>query len=51
MHRLEQLITAVTEQLRLLAATRLREEGMVDVAASTDSCAARPDFPDDRSEQ
>jgi hypothetical protein len=51
MHRLEQLIMAVTEQLRLLAATRMGEAGMVDVAASTDGGVARPDFPDDRSEQ
>jgi hypothetical protein len=29
----------------------MREAGVVDVAASTDGCAARPDFPDDRSEQ
>jgi hypothetical protein len=50
MHRLEQLIMAVTEQLRLLAATRMREPGMVDVAASTDGCAAPSGFPDDRSE-
>jgi hypothetical protein len=27
------------------------EAGMVDVAASTDGGVARPDFPDDRSEQ
>ena len=51
MHRLEQLIMAVTEQLRLLTATRTREAGMVDVAASTDGCAAPSDFPNDRSEQ
>jgi hypothetical protein len=51
MHRLEQLIMAVTEQLRLLAAARLREAGMVDVAASTDLHSTSPESSEERREQ
>lgn len=51
MHRLEQLITAVTEQLRLLTATRTHEAGMVDVAASSDGCSALTESAGDRREQ
>jgi len=51
MHRLEQLIMSVTEQLRLLTATRMREAGTVDVAASPD-CGSAPAQPsEDRREQ
>ncbi len=51
MHRLEQLIMAVTEQLRLLATARMHEAGMVDVAATTDGCSAPIESTDDRREQ
>jgi hypothetical protein len=50
MHRLEQLIMAVTEQLRLLTATREREAGIVDVVAS-DGCSGQVQSSDDRREQ
>ncbi len=51
MHRLEQLITAVTEQLRLLTATRVPDAGMVDVVANTDGCMPLTEPADDRREQ
>ena len=49
--RLEQLMTSVTEQLRLLTATRMHEAGTVGVTASADDCAAPTDSADDRREQ
>jgi len=48
MHRLEQLIMAVTEQLRLLTDTRSREAAMANVAASS---SALPEPSADRGEQ
>jgi hypothetical protein len=51
MHRLEELITAVTEQLRSLTATRMRESGMVDMAASTEGRSALAASADDGREQ
>jgi hypothetical protein len=51
MHRLEQLITSVTEQLRLLAAARAQESGMMDVRATTDRRSVRAESSDDRREQ
>jgi hypothetical protein len=48
--RLEQLMTSVTEQLRLLTATRMHEAGTVSVTASAD-CATPTDFTEDRREQ
>jgi hypothetical protein len=49
--RLEQLMTSVTEQLRLLTATRMQEPGAVGVTASADDSAAPTDCADDRREQ
>jgi hypothetical protein len=43
MHRLEQLIAAVTEQLELLTRTRVREDGMVASDASLDGCSSATD--------
>jgi hypothetical protein len=40
MHRLEQLIMSVTEQLRLLTTARMHEPGIVDVAVSTNASSA-----------
>jgi hypothetical protein len=51
MHRLEELIMAVAEQLRLLTATRMRESGMVDMAASTEGRSALAASADDGREQ
>jgi hypothetical protein len=51
MHRLEELIQAVTEQLRLLTDTRMREAGVVDVAVGTDGCASLTDSAADGREQ
>ena len=51
MRRLEQLIMAVTEQLRLLTATREREAGMVEIVANTDGCAALTNSADDQRDQ
>ena len=51
MQRLEQLITAVTEQLRLLTAAQMRENGILDMSASADGCAALTMSADDRREQ
>jgi hypothetical protein len=51
MHRLEQLITALTEQLRLLTATRTQEAGLVDVAASADGRSAQTGSLNGRNEQ
>jgi hypothetical protein len=48
--RLEQLMTSVTEQLRLLTATRMHEAGRVDVTSSTDGSSAGAESPDDRRE-
>jgi len=51
MHRLEQLIMGVTEQLRLLTATRMQESGNVDVAANGDGRSAPMESADERGEQ
>jgi hypothetical protein len=51
MTRLEQLIMGVTEQLRLLTAARMREPGMVDVAAGADVATLPMKSADDRREQ
>lgn len=51
MHRLETLIAAVTEQLQLLTASRVRDAGMDTLAATTDeSCSAPTDSPNRREE-
>ena len=51
MHRLEELILSVTEQLRLLTAARTREAGIVDLASNSDVHGASPVSSDDRREQ
>jgi hypothetical protein len=51
MQRLEGLILSVTEQLRLLAAARMRETGMVDIAGSTDAGSASTESSDRGREQ
>jgi len=51
MHRLEELILSVTEELRLLTAARTREAGMVDVASNSKAFSASPGSSDDRREQ
>jgi len=51
MHRLEQLIMSVTEQLRLLTAPRMNGAGIVDAAAATDGHSAPGESADDRREQ
>jgi hypothetical protein len=48
MHRLEQLIMGVTEQLRLLTATRTHEAGGVEVGASSDGCSVPMERTDGR---
>jgi hypothetical protein len=45
------LMTSVTEQLRLLTATRMHEAGAVSVTASANDCAAPTESADDRREQ
>jgi hypothetical protein len=49
--RLEQLMTSVTEQLRLLTATRIHQAGAGGATASADDCSAATDSADDRREQ
>jgi hypothetical protein len=39
MHRLDELIAAVTEQLQLLAAVRRQDPSMIDLAMSADGCS------------
>jgi hypothetical protein len=51
MHRLEQLITSVTEQLRLLASARLHAAGTVDLTAGTNGCSAPTESSEDRRER
>lgn len=51
MQRLEQLILAVTEQLRLLTAAQMRENGILDVSASHDGCSSLTRSANDRREQ
>jgi len=51
MHRLEQLIMSVTEQLRLLAAARMHEPGAVDATVSPANCTAPAESSNDRGEQ
>lgn len=51
MQRLEQLILAVTEQLRLLTAAQMRENGILDVSASPDGCSSLTRSANDRREQ
>jgi len=48
MQRLEQLIMSVTEQLRLLTATRMHEAGVTE---SADGCVAPTDSAEDRRQQ
>jgi hypothetical protein len=51
MHRLEELILSVTEELRLLTAARTREARMVEIVANTEAGVVLTNSADDRREQ